>query len=341
MINKKCCILFNKPREGALPDELDVLDQVEFIEKNLIELGIETYRKGITLDFMNEVAALAKEKPDFVFNLVESINNKGELCYFIPALLNLYSIPYSGNPLEAMFITTSKALTSKALQDAGINNPGRYFPSQYMKLKPGNRYIIKPVWEDGSLGITGDSVFIYESGYEKKFKDFDDTHWLIEDYIDGREFNISVLAGDNGPEVMPPAEMVFHNFASDKPRIVDFRAKWEAESFEYINTIREFPGAKLNPVLKEKIMAASLRCWQVFGLKGYARVDMRVDNNDNPFVIEVNANPCMSPDSGLVAAITEAGISFPVMLRRIINDLNNLKEFDGHGDPKEIYAKVL
>ena len=322
MIKKKCCILYNKPREGALPDELDVLDQVEFIEKNLIELGIETYRKGITLNFMNEMAGLSDDKPDFVFNLVESINNKGEISYFIPALLNMYSIPYSGNPLEAMFITTSKALTSKALHNAGINNPGGYLPSQYKLLVPGNRYIIKPVWEDGSLGITGDSVFTYVPGYEKKFAGYDDSHWLIEDYIDGREFNISVLAGENGPEVMPPAEMVFHNFGADKPHIVDFKAKWVSESFEYENTIREFPGKNLDPVLREEIMKAAGLCWHVFGLKGYARVDMRVDNKNNPFVIEVNANPCMSPDSGLVAAITEAGIPFTVVLQRIINDLN-------------------
>ena len=63
---------------------------------------------------------LAGEKPDFVFNLVESINNKGELCYFVPALLNMYSIPYSGNPLEALFMTTSKALTNKILCEQNI-----------------------------------------------------------------------------------------------------------------------------------------------------------------------------------------------------------------------------
>ncbi|MCJ7449622.1 MAG: ATP-grasp domain-containing protein [Bacteroidales bacterium] len=322
MIKENCCILYNQPREGALPDELDVLDQAEYIEKNLNKLGIKTYRKGITVNFMNEVASLVSEKPDFVFNLVESINNKGELCYFVPALLNMYSIPYTGNPLEAMFITTSKALTSATLKTAGINNPGSCFPSQYKLLEPGRRYIIKPVWEDGSLGITGDSVFIYEPGYEKKLKQFDDTHWLIEEYIDGREFNISVVKSKKGPEVMPPAEMVFHNYTDDKPRIVDFKAKWEEDSFEYANTIREFPGSKLNTVLKGKIESAALKCWQVFGLKGYARVDMRVDRNDNPFVIEVNANPCMSPDSGLVAATTAAGIPFTNILKRIINDLN-------------------
>ncbi len=322
MIYKKCCILYNEPREGALSDELDVLDQVEFIEQTLSELGIETYRKGITADFMKEVEVLVKEKPDFVFNLVETINNKGELCYFVPALLNMYSIPYSGNPLEALFITTSKALTSKALREAGINNPGAYFPSQFKQLKSGNTYIIKPIWEDGSQGITEDSVFTYQPGYEKKFDGFDDSHWLIEDYIEGREFNISVLANGVEPEVMPPAEMIFHNFGADKPRIVDFKAKWEEDSFEYINTVREFPGKNLNPVLREKLVEAARRCWHVFDLKGYARVDMRVDKNDNPFVIEVNANPCMSPGSGLVAAVNEAGIPFTVVLQRIINDLN-------------------
>lgn len=322
MTGKKCCILYNQPRENALPDELDVLDQVEFIEKNLNELGIETYRKGITTDFMNEIAALAENKPDFVFNLVESINNKGELCYFVPALLNMHNIPYSGNPVEAMFITTSKALTSKTLKKAGINNPGGFSPSQSDHLVSGRQYIIKPIWEDGSLGITGDSVFTFTPETAARLKKYKDSHWLIEEFIDGREFNISVLAGENGPEVMPPAEMVFHNYQDHMPRIVDFRAKWEEGTFEYENTRREFPHDNLNPGLRDRIMSAALKCWHEFGLKGYARVDMRIDKNDNPFVIEVNANPCMSPDSGLVAATTVAGIPFTDVLRRIISDLN-------------------
>ena len=122
---------------------------------------------------------------------------------------------------------------------------------------------------------------------------------------------------------MPPAEMVFHNFDDSRPKIVDFRAKWIEDSFEYENTIRDFPGDKLSPVLVGKIRDIALQCWDVFGLKRYARVDMRVDNNDNPYVIEVNANPCMSPDSGLVAATTQAGIPITEVLKRIISDLNH------------------
>lgn len=323
MTKKRCCILFNQPREGALADELDVLDQVEYIEANLNLIGVETYRKGITSAFMNEIALLAEEKPDFVFNLVESISNKGELCYFIPALLNMYSLPYTGNPLEAMFNTTSKAITGKMLKDENINTPESYYPSQFSELIPGKKYIIKPVWEDGSLGITDESVFTYSKECGINFSEFDNSHWLIQDFIEGREFNISVLKGKTGPEVMPPAEMVFHNFHGNKPRIVDFKAKWVADSFEYKNTIRKFPGEELNPVLASRITDMALKCWNVFGLKGYARVDMRVDGNEIPYVIEVNANPCLSPDSGLVAATTEAGLPFTEVVNRIISDLNS------------------
>lgn len=319
---RRCCIIYNESREGALADELDVLDQVAHIEKHLVDIGISVYRKGITEMFMSEIAELAKEKPDFVFNLVESINNKGELIYFVPALLNLYSIPYSGNSLESIFLTTNKTICSNSMKNAGINNPGSYLPSKPKLLKPGRKYIIKPIWEDGSLGITSDSVFECKPGFEAKLKGLDDAHWFIEDFIDGREFNISLLAGKDGPEVLPPAEIVFVNYDESRPRIIDFKAKWEIDSFEYINTVREFPGNKINNHLATNLKEAALSCWHLFSLKGYARVDVRTDNNDNVFVIEINGNPCISPDGGFVAATKEAGYPFTDVLQRIINDLN-------------------
>src|SRR5664279_2150329 len=277
---RRGCIIYNEPGKDALADELDVLDQVAHIEKHLIDLGISVYRKGITEKFMSEIAVLAAEKPDFVFNLVESINNKGELNYFIPALLNLHSIPYSGNPLEAIFLTSNKTICSKMMKNAGINNPSSFLPSQSDQLIKGRKYIVKPIWEDGSLGITSESVFEWSSASEVKIKGLDDSHWFIEDFIDGREFNISVLAGKNGPEVMPPAEIVFVNYTDDRPRIIDFNAKWEMDSFEYINTVREFPGTKLNAKLIANLKQAALSCWKLFGLKGYARVDVRTDSSD-------------------------------------------------------------
>ena len=319
---RRCCIIYNEPGKDALADELDVLDQVAHIEKHLIDLGISVYRKGITEKFMSEIALLANEKPDFVFNLVESINNKGELNYFVPALLNLYAIPYSGNPLEAIFLTSNKTICSKMMKNAGINNPGSYLPSQFNLLKKGRKYIVKPIWEDGSLGITSESVFELNSASELKIKGLDDSHWFIEDFVDGREFNISVLAGKNGPEVLPPAEIVFVNYSDDRPKIIDFKAKWKMDSFEYINTVREFPGNKLNSKLLANLKKAANECWHLFGLRGYARVDVRTDSSDNVFVIEINGNPCISPDGGFVAATKEVGYNFNEVLQRIISDLN-------------------
>ncbi|MBK7132556.1 MAG: ATP-grasp domain-containing protein [Bacteroidales bacterium] len=319
---RRCCIIYNQPSIGALADELDVLDQVAHIEEHLIKIGYQVSRKGITDRFMDEIPVLAAEKYDFVYNLVESINNKGELNYFIPALLNLYSIPYSGNPLEAMFLTSNKTLASKAMKNAGIGNPSCYFPSQKNLLKPGRKYIVKPIWEDGSLGISEESVFDCVPGFEEKLEGLDDSHWFIEDFIDGREFNMSVLAGENGPEVLPPAEIVFVDYGDTKPRIIDFKAKWEMDSFEYENTVREFPGDKLGKELESRLKEAARACWHLFGLKGYARVDARIDKDGNVYVIEINANPCISPDGGFVAATKQGGYTFTEVIQRIINDLN-------------------
>lgn len=316
---KKCVILYNKPGQNASPDELDVLDQVNYVSKALWDIGIDASSRGITADFMNEINSLISDKPDFVFNLVESITNKGELCYFIPALLNMYSIPYTGNPLDAIFLTTSKALTDKILKLHGINTPVTFFPSQKNCLEHGRQYIIKPVWEDGSMGITGESVFTFEQGSEKEFSSIDDRHWIIQEFIDGREFNVSIISGPDGPELMPPAEMTFINF-DDRPKIVDFKAKWISDSFEYVNTVRTFP--EMDDSLTRKINDTAMACWRAFGLKGYARVDMRVDADEKVYVIEINANPCISPDSGFVAAAGKAGLTFAGVVSRIINDLN-------------------
>jgi D-alanine-D-alanine ligase len=271
---------------------------------------------------MHELADLALNQPDFVFNLAESINNKGELLYFVPAILNMYSIPYTGNPLEAMFITTSKALTHKILSSAGLSTPMAYPPSQSKNLKPGKKYIIKPTWEDGSMGITAESVFFAGPGSEQKLAGYNDSHWIIQEFIDGREFNISVMMGRNGPEVLPPAEMTFINYGDSRPKIVDFKAKWEEGSFEFENTVRKFPGSDLDPELARKMEELSLGCWKVFGLKGYARVDMRIDEDDNPYIIEVNANPCISPNGGFAAATYQAGYKFTDVLQWIIDDMN-------------------
>jgi D-alanine-D-alanine ligase len=119
---------------------------------------------------------------------------------------------------------------------------------------------------------------------------------------------------------MPAAEIVFVDYDDSKPRIIDFKAKWEMTSFEYKNTVRQFP--EISSTLDSRLRETALSCWNLFGLKGYARIDVRTDDEENVYVIEINANPCISPDGGFVAATNKAGYNFSDVVNRIINDLN-------------------
>ncbi len=330
MTIKAITILYNAPVPGSGADDWDVLDQVEAVEKALGELGISVSKATISADFMEETARLKREGISHVFNLTEAIANKGELNYFIPALLNMYGIAYTGNPLEALFLTTSKRLTNKMLRHQGVNVPGTLEPSAWKEMVPGRRYILKPVWEEGSAGITAASVFTFEGHRPAIFEalsgksgDLPDHAWQIEEFIEGREFNISLLDRKGNPEILPFAEILFRGFEKERPRIVDYHAKWTPGSFEYENTLRDFPDLTGDPWLAKAIREAALNAWNTLGLRGYARVDMRVDQQGTVYVIEANANPCISPGSGFTAATQQAGYSFPGVIQRIVDHMNN------------------
>ncbi|MDP4282161.1 MAG: D-alanine--D-alanine ligase, partial [Bacteroidota bacterium] len=138
-----------------------------------------------------------------------------------------------------------------------------------------------------------------------------------------REFNLSILGGKQGPQVMPPAEILFKDYPEGKPRIVGYNAKWTENSFEYNHTPRTFRFKKEDAPLLEELKKIALQCWQSFGLKGYVRVDFRVDRNKKPHVLEINGNPCIAPESGYVAATKQAGLKFQEVIQRIIEDALN------------------
>jgi D-alanine-D-alanine ligase len=318
---RQCLVIYNEPAAGALPDELDVLDQVNFIAGILENTGYSVSRKGITADFFNEISGISGKDYEFVFNLVEAVGQKSEILYFVPALLNMQHIRYTGCSVEAAFLSGSKVLARQIMKDRGIPVAGGYKTSEAANLIAGRKYIVKPVWEDGSLGITEESVFTFDGTVPEVLKDKTDGHWFIEEYIEGREFNVSVMASTGGPEVLPPAEIVFHDYPDDMPRIVSYKAKWIEDTFQYSNSRRSFP-ADLSVKLMNDIRETALACWHAFGLRGYARVDMRIDDKENVYVLEVNANPCIAPDSGFIAAALHAGYSNQEIVSRIISDLN-------------------
>ena len=322
MKNNRVVILFNKISENPLQDELDVLAQVNLVSKALSKLGYITTHIPFSFEINKAIDQIKKIDPYFVFNLVESIDNKGELCHLAPAVLRSMEIPYSGVPVEGMFLTTNKILTKSILRSNNLPTADWFMLNESGQLKKKSRYILKPTLEDGSLGLDIENVFY---GSDKKlidsFKNLDNDKFFIEEFIDGREFNISVIGGNQGPEVLSPAEMLFIDFPENLPKILGYKAKWNEESEEYKKTVRTFDFKEKNKTLIDTLTSISQQCWKIFGLKGYARIDFRLDQNENPFILEINANPCIAPDSGLVAAIHHKGYPFEEVIARIVEDI--------------------
>ena len=125
--------------------------------------------------------------------------------------------------------------------------------------------------------------------------------------------------GPAGPEVLPPAEIAFTGYPEDRPKIVDYDAKWNPGMFGYDNTPRVFEFAEADTLLLEYLRSLALRCWRVFSLSGYARVDFRVDRGGKPWILEINTNPCLAPDAGFAAAASRAGIGYADLIARIVD----------------------
>jgi D-alanine-D-alanine ligase len=316
--NSKVAILHNALARDAAPDEKDVLVQAKEVREALRRLGFEVSRLGAGLNLVALRRKLSQARPDVVFNLVESLGSSGQLIHLVPALLEDMQIAYTGAPVEGMFLSTSKLLAKQWLQGAGIPTP-EWSEDGYEAGEGGGRWIIKPVWEDASIGVDDESVV---SGAEVAMvlaarRRRYGGKWFAERYIEGREFNLSLLAAGDSVECLPVAEMCFVDYPTDKQHIVNYAAKWLPQSFEYHHTVRRFPTGE--SALETELMQLARRCWDLFSLRGYARVDLRIDALGQPFVLEVNANPCLSSDAGFAAALAEAGIDYTQAIGRIVD----------------------
>jgi D-alanine-D-alanine ligase len=309
----KAVVLINSISDHPLADELDVLVQADQVQHALQTLGYETERMFFDLNLLKVKELLENYSPSLVFNLVETVGNKGELIHFAPSLLESMNMAFTGSGSFPIYLSSHKILAKKRFADLGIPSP-EWCTDKNAKFNPNVQYILKPVWEDGSIGITDNSV---ASGRDIITGSKEENNFFFEEYIPGREFNISILSGDSGPQILPPAEIRFVDYPEGKPHILNYASKWDESSFEYHNSLRSFSFEPKDDAILKQLSKISLLCWMGLGLNGYARVDFRVDKDNKPFVLEVNANPCISPDAGFIAAAREAGISYLQVIDRI------------------------
>jgi len=308
------------------PDERDGMVQVEEIAAILSALGHRVSSLGAGLPLQDFEGKLQDEGCDLIFNLVESLDGEGRLIHLVPALLDRLDVGYTGSPSGAIVLCSDKVWTKRLLKASGLPTPA--WMSEGGKIEgpvvwPAE-YIVKSVWEDASLGLDDSSVILATSPQELHEQILQRRSSLggeafAEAWVEGREFNLAMLEGESGqPDVLPIAEMCFVDYPAGKRKLVGYAAKWDETSFDYRHTVRKFAEGAGDQDLLDRLAEEARVCWRLFGLRGYARVDFRVDSGGQEWILEVNPNPCLSADAGFMAAAEHAGLSRSEVITQVL-----------------------
>lgn len=311
-------ILLHGAVDPERPDEADTIVQVEAISEALVQNGYQTLSVAVDLDSL-KLAAILEARPALVFNLVEALDGDGAMHHIVPYLLERAGVSYTGSSTTALFVTSHKPLAKRLLRAAGLPTPD--WSETGHGLTDASKTIVKAVSEDASFGLDSASVVDRRRApleiAERRARFGVD--FFAEAFVDGREFNLSLLEQSGTVTVLPPAEILFQGMDPGRPKIVDYGSKWDPKDPGYTGTPRSFDFLEADSPILERMVEVSRACWDVFGLAGYARVDFRVDSGGRPWVLEVNANPCLSPDAGFAAAAQRSGIDYNTLIGSIVS----------------------
>ena len=313
-------VLHESVAPDAPPEAKDTLAQVQTVAAALRVLGHDAESASVTLDLASLEARLARRRPDVVFNLVESLGGADALAAAPVALIEARGIPCTGSPSTTIAMSNDKPV-AKALMRA-LQLPTPDWVVAGFEAPGAGTYVVKAVAEHASLGLVDESVLEVRSAAElhraiTRHSGRIGRPCFAERYVDGREFNLSLLEKRGALQCLPPAEIDFSGFAPGKPRVVFYAAKWREDSLEYRQTTRRFDFAPADTALLGSLERHAIKVCEAFGVRGYARVDFRVDQA-GPWLLEVNANPCLSPDAGFAAALGQAGIDYASAIADIL-----------------------
>jgi D-alanine-D-alanine ligase len=325
-VRSKIAIIYNKPtpiRYKALGEEkavVSVLDEVEPVHQALIEQGYSPVRVPLSPPLEQVREKLKSLDTGLVFNLFEGFEGRPETEAIVAGILAELGLIHSGCPASALALALDKSKTKDILKEAGLATP------EYQLLSPDNLSsfclsypcIVKPRAEDASHGISEESVVYDSTALEKQVKkisQFFGGEALVEEFVDGREFNVTVM-GDRELVVLPISETVY-TLPPGVPRILTFAAKWEPESMYFQGSQVTCP-AEIDEDTKQRIAQMSLGAFKLMGCSGYARVDFRMSTEGELQVIEVNPNPDISPEYGVARQAQAAGMSYDQLIGRIV-----------------------
>jgi D-alanine-D-alanine ligase len=322
--------------DDANAADTDALVQARSVATSLRELGHEPIICPMPQLDHELGALLGEQEPDIIFNLVESMSGSDSLASIAIMRYMLHDVAFTGASAKQTNLTNEKVSLKHRLVELGLPTP-RWFdpqgsaptPAALVARYPG-AFIVKPASTHASCGIDDASVIRADSPstlraaiQARNPSRSELSRYFAEEFIEGREFNLSICPAPtpdepSGFEILPPAEILFEGYPADKPRIVGYAAKWEEGSFEFTHTPRRFEFPPEDASLIERLTTIARDCWNTLDMDGYGRIDFRVGADGQPMILEINTNPCLSPDAGFQAALRQAGISFTQAVQRIL-----------------------
>lgn len=297
--------------------ESDFMKQIDNIQKILSKKFNYVETLAVNGNVRSTTKKILDHSPNVILNFVESVEGNANLESYIAGLYDLLGVPYTGNSMVALGNCLCKSRTKLILQSHGLKTPKHYtthineYPAK-QKLSLKYPVILKLAREDASIGISEFSVVRDYDSLIKRLEYLYNTYKqeiIIEEYIEGRELNVAIL----GEQVLPISEIRFDGLPEELPKIITYEAKWSPESIYYKNTVPKCP-APLEEKIKEKIEKMAFEAFEALECRDYARVDIRLDAKNTPYIIEVNPNPDISPDAGFVRSASSAGITYEELL---------------------------
>ena len=293
------------------------------VARTLRRLGHRVSVLGVHGDVKRLIAGLSRRKPELVFNLMEMFGDNVFGDIPVTGLLELLGMRYTGSGPGELYLSQDKGLTKKLLAFEDILYPRYAVFSRQAAFETGGNLrmplFVKPLRSDASLGIGGkslvhDAVALMErvAAIHKELED----SALAEEYIDGREFYVGVL-GNSQPKALPPVEVDFTGFPEGVPKVMDSKAKWDERSKEYKGTKSVI--ATLPDELRARLQKVAVDAYRALRVRDYGRVDLRLTDTGDIYVLEVNASCYLEKSSEFAMAALASGLDYPRMIERIVN----------------------
>ncbi len=296
---------------------------VRQVARTLRRLGHRVSILGVHGDVKRLITGLARRRPDLVFNLMEMFGDNVFGDIPVTGLLDLLGLRYTGSGPGELYLSQDKGLTKKLLAFENILYPRFAVFSREAAFETGGNLrmplFVKPLRSDASLGIGGkslvhDAVALMErvAAIRKELNDYA----LAEEYIEGREFYVGVL-GNAQPKALPPVEIDFTGFPDGVPKVMDSKAKWDERSKEYKGTRSVL--AQLPDELRARLQKVAVDAYRALRVRDYGRVDLRLTETGEIYVLEVNASCYLERESEFAMAATAAGLDYPRLVEQIVN----------------------